>query len=136
MANAVYPKYKKAAMSGGSNTNLITGAIKLAMIDLGAYTYSAAHEFLSDIPGGAIIATSGNLASKSVSDGAAFQSANGRIDVASGVSVEALVMYVDTGVGATSRLVAFFDTGVTGLPVTPAGEAYNIIVDSAGWFIL
>jgi hypothetical protein len=44
-------------------------------------------------------------------------------------------MFVDTGSPSSSRLVFFQDTGVTGLPVTPAGASYNLIMDSAGWFI-
>lgn len=136
MANKVYPKFKKAAISGGASVNLLSSNVKLVMIDLGTYTYNDAHEFLSDIPSGAIIASSGNLSGKAVSDGAAFQSANGRIDGATGTSVEALVMYVDAGAPAANRLVAFFDTGITGLPVTPAGTSYNIIVDPSGWFVL
>ena len=54
----------------------------------------------------------------------------------SGVSVEAWVMIIDTGAPSTTRLVFFQDTGVTGLPVTPAGANYNAIMDSAGWFQL
>lgn len=136
MANAVYPKFKAAAISGGANTNLMTAAVKLALIDTGAYTYSAAHEFLSDIPTGAVISVSGALASKAVSAGAAFQSTNARFDGVTGPSVEALVGFVDTGTPSSSRLIWFQDTGVTGLPVTPGGASYNVVADSAGWFVL
>jgi hypothetical protein len=136
MANAVYPKYKKAAISGGANVDLLVGSVKLVLVDTGAYTYSAAHEFLSDIPSGARIATSGALTGKSVGDDASFKSANGLFTGVSGVSVEAWVMIIDTGAPSTTRLVFFQDTGVTGLPVTPAGANYNAIMDSAGWFQL
>lgn len=136
MANKIYPKFKKAAISGGANSNLLTGAVKLVMVDSGAYTYDDAHQFLSDIPSGARIGTTGNLSSKAVSDLAAFTSANGRADGITGASVEMLAMYIDTGNPATSPLVAFFDTGITGLPATPAGASYNIIPPSGGWFVL
>lgn len=137
MANAVYPKYKKALMGGGSNANLIAGSVKSMMVDTGLYTYSAAHEFLSDVPSGARIATSGSLSGKAISDAGAFTSGNGRLDGVTGASVEAIILFVDTGAESTSRLVAFFDTGVTGLPVTPAGASYNIIPDTGGvWFVL
>lgn len=136
MANKIYPKFKKAAISGGANANLLTGAVKLIMVDSGAYTYDDTHEFLSDVPSGARIGTTGNLSSKAVSDLAAFTTANGRADGITGASVETLVMYIDTGTPSTSRLVAYFDTGVTGLPVTPAGASYNIIPPSGGWFVL
>lgn len=136
MANKVYPKYKAAAMSGGAAVNLLTSNVKLVLLDTGAYTYSDSHEFLGDIPSGARISISGNLASKSVTASGAFQSANSRFDGVTGTSVEAIAIFVDTGADTTSRLVAFIDTGVTGLPVTPAGASYNVIVDAAGWFNL
>ena len=136
MANKVYPKFKKACINGGASTNLLTGVVKIAMVDTDAYTYDDAHEFLSDIPAGARISISGALTSKAVTDGAAFQSANGRCDAVTGASVEGLVGFVDTGAAATSRLIWFEDTTITGLPVTPAGASYNIIQPSAGWFVL
>lgn len=134
MTNIVYPKYKKAAMSGGTNVNLLTGSVKLCIVDLGAYVYDAAHEFLSDIPSGARIGLSSSLSSKSVEDNASFHSANGRFEGLVGTSVEAIVVYVDTGTPSSSRLVAYFDTSITGLPVTPAGASYNVIPPSGGWF--
>ena len=137
MANAVYPKFKAALINGGgASINLLTGAVRLALVDTGAYTYAVGHQYLSDIPGGAVIATSGALASKSVGDDGSFKSGNGRFDAVFGPSVEALVGYLDTGSPATSPLIWFQDTGVTGLPVTPAGASYNVVPDSAGWFIL
>ncbi|SRR5260221_64856 len=136
MANKIYPKYKKAAMSGGANVNLLVGTVKVIAIHVASYTYSDGHEFLADIPSGARISTSGALTSKSVSDLAAFQSANGRYDAVTGAEIEAVVMIIDTGADATSRLVAYFDTGISGLPVTPAGASYNDIPDPAGWFVL
>lgn len=136
MANKIYPKYKKALMSGGANVNLLVGNIKAVMIDEGAYTYSDAHEFLSDIPSGARIATSGNLTGKSVGDDGSFKSATTQWTAVTGVSTEAVALVVDTGADGTSRLVAYFNAGVTGLPVTPAGANYNGIPDSAGWFVL
>jgi hypothetical protein len=136
MANKVYPKFKAAAISGGANTNLLFVAVKAILIDEGAYTYDDAHEFLSDIPAGAIIATSGALSGKAVSPMGAFSSANSRWDGVTGVSTEAAALIVDTGSRATSRLIAFWNTGVTGLPVTPAGASYNGLPDSGGWFVL
>lgn len=136
MANKVYPKYKAALLSGGLNTNLLTGNVKAVMVDEGAYTYDDAHEFLSDIPSGARIAISGSIASKAVSALAAFSSANCRWDGVTGASVEAVALIIDTGSPASSRLVAYYNTGVTGLPVTPGGASFNGIPDSGGWLVL
>ena len=46
------------------------------------------------------------------------------------------MIYIDTGVAGTSRLIAYIDTGVTGLPVTPNGGDINITWDAAGIFTL
>ena len=58
---------------------------------------------------------------------------------ASGVTgdeFEALIMYIDTGTPATSRLILYLDTGITGMPLTPDGSDVQITVDPDGWFIL
>lgn len=49
MPNAIYPRWKSAVMQATANSAL-TGNVRLILVDAGAYTYSAAHEFLSDIP--------------------------------------------------------------------------------------
>lgn len=134
MANAIYPKYKKNQMSGGANHNLISGSVKAVLI-ADTYTYNAAHEFLSDIPSGARVSISGALTSKAVTDSAAFQSANGRFEAVTGPACNAIGVFVDTGNPATSPLVAYIDTVAAGLPVTPAGASYNIVVDPTGWFV-
>ncbi len=135
MANAVYPKFKAAAMSGGASTNLVTSTVKVCLV-ADAYTYDPTHEFLSDIPTLDQAAISGALTSKSVTPLAAFLSANGFFTSVTSSEDKALVLFVDTGVPATSRLIAYIDTGVTGLPVTPAGSGYNVIPDPTGWFVL
>jgi hypothetical protein len=135
MANAIYPKYKEGLISGGSNLNLSSGNVKAVLVDTGTYTYSASHQFLSDITSGARTATSGNLASKTVTGGV-FDSADPTFTAATGNQSEAVVLYVDSGAAGTSPLVAYFDTGVTGLPVTPNGGDINITVNASGWFSL
>jgi hypothetical protein len=46
------------------------------------------------------------------------------------------VIYVDTGTAATSPLVAYIDTGVTGLPVTPNGGNITVTWNASGIFAL
>jgi hypothetical protein len=43
---------------------------------------------------------------------------------------------VDTGTAATSPLVAYIDTGVTGLPVTPNGGNITVTWNASGIFQL
>jgi hypothetical protein len=133
MTKRVYPKFRKAAVTGLA-ANVLTGGVKIALIDTGAYTFDVSHEFLSDVPSGARLSISGALSGKSVGDDASFQSANARFESVTSVSAEALLWFIDTGSPGSSRLIAFQDADVTGLPVTPAGASYNVIMDSGGWF--
>lgn len=133
MANALYPLAKKAFLDG--DLDLLSDDIKVVLVDLDDYTYSAQHEYLSDVPAGARVATSGNLASKSTTGGT-FDSADPSFSAVSGDPAEALILYQDSGSAATSRLIAYYDTGVTGLPVTPNGGDINVTVNASGWFSL
>jgi hypothetical protein len=134
MANKIYPKFKKNQQSGGASHNLIAGSVKAVLI-ANTYTYSDAHEFLSDIPAPARVSISGALTGKASTDLGAFQSANGRFEGVTGATCNAIALFVDTGSPATSPLVCYIDTVASGLPVTPAGASYNIVVDPTGWFV-
>jgi hypothetical protein len=134
MPNAIYPKWKEAVMQGSANSSL-AGNVKAVLIDLADYSYSAAHDFLDDVPVAARVATSGNLATKTYVDGL-FDADNASFTAVTGDVSEAVILYVDSGVASTSRLVAFFDTGVTGLPVTPNGGDINLNFNASGIFQL
>ena len=100
------------------------------------YTYSASHEFLSDIPSAARIATSGNLSGKAIGNDGSFDSDDPTFSDVAGDSIESIVLYIDTRTAGTSRLIMYQDTGVTGLPLTPDGSDAQIVVDAGGWFVL
>lgn len=137
MANAIYPKYKQAALSGGANHDLSAGTVRMVLVDLADYTYSATHEFLSDVAGASRVATSAALASKTFTNGT-FDAAD-QSPAFTGVSgdvSEALIFFVDTGVDGTSRLVYFNDTGTTGMPITPDGGNINAVFNASGIFAL
>lgn len=129
MANVIYPKYKEALLSGGSNTGL-NGTLKVTLVDLADYTYNAAHAFINDVPSGARVA-SATLASKTYTDGT-LDAADATFSAVTGDVSEALILWIDTGTESTSRLVAFFDTGVTGLPVTPNGGDITVTWNASG----
>lgn len=134
MANAIYPKFKEALLNGSANTDMSGTTVKAALVDTGVYTYSATHTFLSDLSGR--IGTDQTLTTKAFTDGT-FDSDNPTwTAVAGGTTVEAIVIYIDTTVAGTSRLVAYIDTGQTGLPFTTNGGDVTFTVDAAGWFTL
>lgn len=126
MANAIYPKWKEALINGGANTAL-NGTVRVTLVDLADYTYGAAHEFITSVPAGARVATITLSSGKTYTNGL-FDAADVTFLTVTGDPSEALILWIDTTVEATSRLVAFFDTGVTGLPVTPNGGNIDI-----GW---
>ena len=123
--NALYDKGREGFLGGDIAWD--SDNIKTVLVDTDVYTVNlATHQFHSDLSG--IVATSTNLASKTIADGVADSS-----DVVFGSVVgpesEALVVYQDSGTPSTSRLIAYIDT-VTGLPVTPNGGDITIQWDS------
>lgn len=127
MANALYDLGREAFLDGdiswGSDT------IKVILVDTGTYTVDlAAHDHLDDIPAGARVATSDALASKTVASGVA-DAADITLSTVSGNTVEAVVIYQDTGTESTSKLIAYIDTA-TNLPVTPNGGDITIQWDN------
>lgn len=135
MANAIYPKFKEAILKGDIAGGLDAVDVKLILVDLADYTYSAAHDFLDDVPAAARVDTSAALGSKTFTSGV-FDAADTSFVAASGDVSEAVIVYHDSGVEATSFLIAYYDTGVTGLPVTPNGGDINVAFDAAGLFTL
>ena len=122
MANAIYPKYKKSLLDGDANTALTgsgTTGLYAALIDTGTYTYSSAHQFYSDLSG--VVGTDQEITTVTTTGGL-IDGDNISHTAVSGNSVEAIVLYrKNAGANTTWRLVAYIDTGVTGLPVTPNG---------------
>lgn len=132
MANKLYPKGKRDMMKGLVDLN--GGNVRALLVDAADYAYSDAHEFLSDVPSGARIAVSSNLSGKTFSDAAKFDSDDPVLTGVTGDQLEIIILYLHTGTEATSKLILFQDTGVTGMPLTPDGNNVQITVDADGWF--
>ena len=128
MANKIYPLWKEAVMQGASNSSL-AGNVKALLIDTADYTYSDSHQFHSDVAGAAIVATSPNLSGKTYTNGV-FDSSDYTFSAVTGDQSEALIYFIDTGVSATSRLVFYDDTNISGAPVTPNGGDINVALDN------
>ncbi len=127
MSNALYDKGREGFLAGDIDWD--TDVIKAVLIDAADYTVNlATHQFLSDIPGAARVATSAPLTGKTVANGVA-DAADITFPAVSGDPAEALVLYQDTGTEGTSRLIAYIDTA-TGLPVTPNGGDINVAWDN------
>lgn len=134
MANALYPKWKEQLLQFTANNNLSAGTVKVALVDTGVYTYNSADQFYTSVSS-AVVGTPQTIGSKTFTNGV-FDGADVTFTTVTGASIEALVLYVDTGTAATSPLVAYIDTSVTGLPVTPNGGDISITWNASGIFAL
>jgi hypothetical protein len=132
MANAIYPKAKEKFLD--ALIDIPSDTIKIALIDTGTYTYNSADEFWSSASS-AIIGTAETLASKTITSGV-FDAADVTFTSVSGVSVEALIIYKDTGSAATSPLIMYIDVAASGLPVTPNGNNIDVQFNASGIFAL
>ncbi len=118
MANTLYDYARQRFLE--AQINWMSDTIKVILVDTGAYTpQTAIHQYLGDISNSARIAGPVTLTAKSTAGGAA-DGADVTFTSVSGASIEAIVIYVDTGTEATSPLIAIIDTA-TGLPITPNG---------------
>lgn len=122
MTAQLYSKFKESVLSG--QINLLTDAIKACLVDTADYTFSAAHQFLSDIPLAAREEITAALAGKSVTNGV-FDADDTVFASASGDTSEAVVLFKDTGSTTTSPLISYVDSG-TGLPVILNGLDVNL----------
>jgi hypothetical protein len=128
MANVVQASAKKLFLDG--DIDLLADTIKVFLIDTADYTYSASHATLSDIPAAARVANA-TLASKTTTGGV-FDAADTSFTSVSGDVSEALAIVKDTGTESTSAFVAYIDTGVGGLPVTPSGTNITVTWSASG----
>ena len=133
MANALFPRWKQALLEFTANNNLSAGTVKVALVTAG-YTYSSTDQFYSSVSA-SVVGTPQTIGSKTFTNGV-FDGGDVTFTAVSGSQVTKLVIYIDTGSAATSPLVAFIDTGVTNLPVTPNGGDILITWNASGIFAL
>lgn len=122
MADAVYDSAREAFLTGG--IAWLTDTIKVVAVDAADYPFAATDDFLSDIPAGARVATA-TLAGKTATGGVA-DATDTTLTGVTGDQFEALVIYKDTGVEATSQLICYLDS-YTGLPLTPNSGDVTIV---------
>lgn len=127
MANRAYGLGFQKILEG--SIAWLSDNIKINLLNAAIYTpNTTTDEFLAVIPGGAIIATSANLASKTSTLGTA-DAADVTFSSVTGAQASYIAVYKDTGSSATSPLLALYDTG-TNLPVTPNGGNIGVTWDN------
>ena len=128
MASGIYNKSREKFMTAG--INMLADTIKAVLIDVADYTVNfATHEFLSDIPAAARVATSPALTGKTAGAGI-FNAASTTWSAVTGDQSEAVVFIKDTGSAATSPVIAYVDSASSGLPVTPNGGDITLNFDT------
>jgi hypothetical protein len=135
MANAKYTTFTQGLLN--KEFDVDTDAVKCSLIDSADYTFSAAHDEYSggsrDVPLIAIVSESAALGSPTITSGV-FDTADFSFTAVTGDQSEALILWDDTL--ANDRLMVFYDTGMSGMPVTPNGGNINVTVNASGWFTL
>lgn len=138
MANALYPKWKENLLQGTADYDLDgtgTTGVFVALVDTGTYTYSAAHQYYSSLSG--IVGTDQEIGATKTYTNGVFDGADVTFTAVTGATVEALVLYrKNAGANTTWPLIAYIDTSVTGLPVTPNGGDISIAWHASGIFSL
>ena len=118
MANTLYDYCRQRFLE--AQINWMVDTVKVILVSTSAYTpQTAVHQYLADIPVSARIAGPVTLTAKATTGGAA-DAADCTFTSVSGATINAIVIYKDTGTEATSPLIAYIDTA-TGLPITPNG---------------
>ena len=125
MANALYSKAKEAFLNG--SINMAANTVTIALIDTGVYTYSASHQFRNEVSNSAVISST-TLANKTITNGV-FDADDATFSSVTGANCEALIIFTDTGIQGTSRLVAYIDSA-TGLPILPNGGDITVAFSS------
>jgi hypothetical protein len=123
-ANALYDAGRAAFLT--ADIDIASDDIVVALVAASGYTPNlATHDFLNDISGGAIIATSNPLTTKTTTAGVFDADDVLLASVPAGLQGDYLILYMDSGSSSTSPLIGKIDTG-TNLPVTPNGGDINI----------
>jgi hypothetical protein len=126
MTSQLYPKGAAHLLGLSTKVDLVADNIKFLFYS-GAITTT--WEFVSDLTGASIIARSGNLAGKTTTNGV-FDANDITVTSVSGSAFTHVILYADSGVDSTSRLIAVFDVS----SFTPSGGDINVVFNASGLF--
>lgn len=126
MANALYDAGRQGFLDGSIDWD--TNTIKCVLVK-STYTVNlATHDNLDDVGAGTRLATSDAFTGKTTTAGVADADNVTIASVPTG-PVTAIILFKDTGVESTSRLIAYIDTA-TGLPLTTDSTPVQIVWDN------
>lgn len=128
MANAVQSSALAAILAA-----YVSGkTLKVVLVD-GGYTYSAAHDFLNDVPAGNRIATA-TLAGVTTTGGVLDATDPVFPTVAAGSTIAGYWVYADSGTETTSDLLAWFDhdSGGSVISLPTNGSDIDLTLNASG----
>lgn len=134
MANAIYDKYKQSLLSGTANVALDSETVKVSLVDSADESFNSTDQYYSDVVTAGVVATA-TLQNVTVTNGV-LNADDVSFSSVSGDTSEALLFWIDTGNTSTSHLVAWIDTNIDGLPITPDGSNVDITWSASGIFKL
>jgi hypothetical protein len=126
MASQLFPKGAGHIIGTSTKVDMISDNIKVLFYS-GAITTT--WEFVGDLTGASIVARSGNLASKTSTNGV-FDAADITVTAVSGSAFTHIIVYKDTGTDSSSPLVAVFD--ITSF--APNGGDITVVWNASGLF--
>lgn len=132
MANGLYSYFKQRLLN--KELDLDTDTIKAVLVDNGDYTVNlTTHSDLGAVAVAGRVATSSALTTPTIALGV-FDTDDFTWSSVTGDQSESIILYDDTH--ATDSLIVYYDSTITGMPVTPNGGNINVTVNASGWFTL
>jgi hypothetical protein len=129
MANGIFAAGREGFATAA--VNWVTDTLKVTAIDLADDTISlSTDDFFNDIAAAARVATA-TLGTRTATGGV-LDSVDTTMTSVIGDQFEALVIWKDTGVESTSRLLIYIDSATSGFPLTPNGGDVLVVWPVAG----
>ena len=132
MANALYGLGKEKILSGA--INFVADTIKVALVK-NTYPQNLSTDEWYTAISAYVVGTPQTLGSKTVALGVFDAGDATYTAVTAGDTLEAVVIYKDTGTAGTSALIAYIDT-ITGFPLATNGGDITVQWDNGAYKIL
>ena len=131
MANALYGLGKEKILSGA--INFVSDTIKVALVK-NTYPQNLSTDEWYTAISAYVVGTPQTLGSKTVALGVFDAGDATNTAVTAGDTLEAVVIYKDTGTAGTSALIAYIDT-ITGFPLATNGGDITVQWDNGAYKI-
>jgi hypothetical protein len=131
VSNVLYNTFKQGLLN--QDFYLTAQDIRATLLDTATYSFNLSHTlYYGDIPNVEKVAEV-SLTSKTVVNGV-FDTNNFTWTSVSGDLSEAILLW--SASHTNGRLIAYYDVGMTGIPIQPNGSDINVTVNGSGWFAL